>query len=160
MFDTGRVVKLDLLSYSMIKSWKSINNGIDIALSKPLPNSAGLYSTNCQRSMTLPTGPWMAERQWPCNRWGRVTRSQPHLILSLLYVYPWLLPCLPRSPRLDHPFLPPPRVGLRRQWRGYILTFPRAHPCRAESARSGLAEATNVLSLTPPLVKKDLSICG
>jgi len=34
----------------------------NITLGKPLPNSAGLYSTDCRRSKTLPTGPWMAQR--------------------------------------------------------------------------------------------------
>jgi len=40
---------------------------INIAHGKPLPNAAGLYSTDCQRSTTSPTGPWMAERRRPCN---------------------------------------------------------------------------------------------
>jgi len=63
---------------------------IDIALNKPLRNSVGLYSTDCQRNTILPTGPWMAERQRPCNRRQRVAQSWPRLIPLLLFSHCFL----------------------------------------------------------------------
>jgi len=46
---------------------------IDIALGNLLPNFAGLYSTDCRRSMSLPTGPWISEPWRPCNQRRRET---------------------------------------------------------------------------------------
>jgi len=120
---------------------------IDIALRKPLPNSAGLYLTNYQWSMTLPAGPWMAERRRPCKQQGRVAQSRPRLIPSILYVYPWLLHCLPLSPGPFSPSTANSRQITKTSTTGDCnFTFPHAHPRCAESARRGSAEATCVSS--------------
>jgi len=115
---------------------------IHTALSKPLPNSAGLYSTDGRWSMTAPTGSRMAQWWQQCNRWGRVAWYWPHLIPSLLYNYPWLLRCLLRSPGPSSLSTTDSRPTKTPTTGGYNLTFPRGHPCRTEWR--AWAEATHV----------------
>lgn len=70
-------------------------------------------------------------------------------ILSLLYVYPWMLHYLPHSTGSSSPSTAESRPTNTSTTGEHNLTFPRAHPCRTESARCGWAEAAHVYTIRP-----------
>jgi len=83
-----------------------------------------------------------------CYKACQVAQSRPRLIPALLYVYPWLLRCLQRSPGLSCPSTTKSRPTKTPTMGGHNLTFPRGQSrcidSAIESAWCGWAEAIYV----------------
>jgi len=115
---------------------------IDVALGKPIPNSTGLYSTDCRRNNSAD---WtMNDRAVAAVQVAGKSSTIPASLNPVVIVH---LPVIHHSPHLPGPFSPstaksrptkPPTAG------GHNLTFPCAQPGHCEPVWGGWAEATHV----------------